>query len=87
MLRGSVIIFTGLLSVAFLGSRLVLRQWIGMFTVIIGLIVVGVGDYVFFQASSTMNQSTVLAGDILIVLAQGIAAIQMTFEEKIVKKY
>lgn len=87
MLRGSVIIFTGLLSVAFLNSRLKLYQWVGMFTVIVGLALVGVGDVVFFSGGQHMEKNTVLAGDLLIILAQGIVAIQMTFEEKIIKKY
>ena len=89
MLRGSVIIFTGILSVAFLNARLKIHQWLGMFTVIVGLAIVGVGDYIFFQKGTTtgLEQNTVLAGDLLIVFAQGIAAIQMTVEEKIIKKY
>jgi len=87
MLRGSVIIFTGLLSVAFLGTRLKIHQWIGMVTVVVGLVLVGVGDVVFFKSTQHMERNTVLAGDLLIVFAQGIVAIQMTFEEKVIKKY
>ena len=87
MLRGSVIIFTGLLSVAFLNSKLRLYQWIGMFTVVVGLALVGIGDVIFFHSGQDMQRNTVLAGDLLIILAQGIVAIQMTVEEKIIKKY
>jgi len=88
MLRGSVIIFTGILSVAFLGNKLKIHQWLGMFTVMIGLVIVGVGDVVFSDSSNTGYDPTfILAGDLLIVLAQGIAAVQMTVEEKIIKKY
>lgn len=42
-----MIIFTGLFSVAFLGSRLQGFKWIGMILVTIGLIVVGVTDLIF----------------------------------------
>ena len=87
MLRGSVIIFTGLLSVAFLKTKLKLHQWVGMFTVVVGLVLVGIGDYVFFQQTQYMEKNTVLAGDLLIVFAQGIVAIQVTFEERVIKKY
>lgn len=87
MLRGSVIIFTGLLSVAFLGNKLHVHQWVGMFTVVAGLVLVGIGDYLYFNGSGGLEKSTVVAGDLLIVLAQVIAAIQMTVEEKIIKKY
>ena len=88
MLRGSVIIFTGLMSVAFLGNRLQIHHWVGMITVIVGLVVVGIGDYVFFNGGgSGLEKNTVLAGDLLIVLAQIITAVQMTVEEEILKKY
>ena len=86
MLRGSVIIFTGILSVTFLGNKMKWYQWTGMFIVILGLTIVGTGDYVFFK-SGGMSKGMVLAGDLLIILAQGITAIQMTVEEKLIKKY
>ncbi|XP_064428031.1 solute carrier family 35 member F6 isoform X2 [Mirounga angustirostris] len=44
MLRGAVIIFTGLFSVAFLGRRLALSQWLGILATIVGLVVVGLAD-------------------------------------------
>ena len=87
MLRGSVIIFTGILSVTFLGNKLKWYQWMGMFVVILGLAIVGTGDYVFFKGDAHLSKEMILAGDLLIILAQGIAAVQMTVEEKIVKKY
>lgn len=46
MLRGAVIIFTGLLSVAFLGQRLEPSQWLGILTTILGLVIVGLADFV-----------------------------------------
>lgn len=44
MLRGAVIIFTGLFSVAFLGRRLAPSQWLGILSTIAGLVVVGLAD-------------------------------------------
>lgn len=44
MLRGAVIIFTGLFSVAFLGRRLAPSQWLGILITIAGLVVVGLAD-------------------------------------------
>ena len=93
MLRGSVIIFTALLSVAFLRNKLYLFHWTGMITVVLGLIVVGLGDVLPIpgqegeNAGSGIPTSLIIAGDLLIILAQIIASIQMTFEEKVVKKY
>ena len=89
MLSGSVIIFTGLLSVAFLGSRLKLHNWIGIIIVVVALMVVGVGDYIYFNDSMEkhLQKETVLSGDLLIVLALIIISIQVTFEEMVIKKY
>lgn len=87
MLRGSVIIFTGILSVTFLHNKLKWFHWTGMIMVILGLCVVGTGDYVFGGTSGYRDKEMILAGDLLIILAQGIAAVQMTVEEKIIKKY
>ena len=85
MLRGAVIIFTALLSVAFFGSKLQMYHWVGMLMVVTGLVVVGLGDVIGESGSSDAN--SVLTGDLLIVLAQIIAAIQMTVEQRFVKGY
>ncbi|GAB6019097.1 Chromosome 2 18 [Chamberlinius hualienensis] len=83
MLRGSLIIFTGLLSVAFLGRTLRAYQWTGMFIVLVGLIITGVAD--FLSDDGSMDLSSVITGDLLIIVAQVIAATQMVVEEKFVK--
>ena len=86
MLRGAVIIFTALLSVAFFGSKLkVYTGMVYMLTVVIGLIVVGLGDV--FGENGSNDAHSVLVGDLLIVLAQIIAAFQMTVEQILVKGY
>ncbi|XP_074676977.1 solute carrier family 35 member F6 [Strix aluco] len=86
MLRGSVIIFTGLLSVAFLGRKLELSQWLGILVTIGGLVLVGLAD---LRSSPTQKHklSEVITGDLLIIMAQVIVAIQMVLEEKFVYKH
>ncbi|XP_061481867.1 solute carrier family 35 member F6 [Rhineura floridana] len=86
MLRGAVIIFTGLLSVAFLGRKLVLSQWLGILVTIVGLLVVGLAD-LSSSSGQTHNLSEVITGDLLIIMAQVIVAIQMVLEEKFVYKH
>ena len=86
MLRGAVIVFTGLLSVAFLGKRLHKHHWLGMLFVVGGLVVVGVGD-TEYGGDSGNDKNKQLTGDLLIVTAQVIVAVQMTYEEKVIKKY
>ncbi|KRY93842.1 Solute carrier family 35 member F6 [Trichinella pseudospiralis] len=66
MLRGSVIIFTGLLSVGFLGRSLSMAKVCGILLVTCGLLTVG---------------------DILVIIAQVIKAIQLTYEEYFIIKY
>lgn len=88
MLRGAVIIFTGLLSVAFLGRHLKLYEWLGIFTVLIGLVVVGLSDMLFpTKEEKAKGTNGIITGDLLIILAQVIAASQMVIEEKFVTKY
>uniref|UniRef100_A0A8B9S4M1 Solute carrier family 35 member F6 n=1 Tax=Apteryx owenii TaxID=8824 RepID=A0A8B9S4M1_APTOW len=86
MLRGSVIIFTGLLSVAFLGRKLELSQWLGILVTIVGLVVVGLAD-LHGTHDQKRKLSEVITGDLLIIMAQVIVAIQMVLEEKFVYKH
>jgi drug/metabolite transporter (DMT)-like permease len=55
MLRGAVIIFTGLLSVAFLRMRLQGFKWLGMGLVMFGLVIVGLCDIYESGAGSDIN--------------------------------
>ncbi|XP_074471613.1 solute carrier family 35 member F6 [Sebastes fasciatus] len=87
MLRGAVIIFTGLLSVAFLGRRLEPSQWLGIFTTILGLVIVGLSDFFSGHRDDTLKLSDVITGDLLIIMAQIIVAVQMVLEEKFVYKH
>ncbi|AWP20198.1 Hypothetical protein SMAX5B_019639 [Scophthalmus maximus] len=87
MLRGAVIIFTGLLSVAFLGRRLAASQWLGILITILGLVVVGLADFVTGNRDDTHKLSEVITGDLLIIMAQIIVSVQMVLEEKFVYKH
>ncbi|VDN51219.1 unnamed protein product [Dracunculus medinensis] len=86
MLRGAVIIFTGLFSVAFLGSRLQGFRWFGMGFVTVGLVIVGVSD-IIFDNNPKDDLNGIITGDLLIVMAQIIVAIQMVVEQKFLNKY
>ncbi|KAL6095820.1 slc35f6 [Pungitius sinensis] len=87
MLRGAVIIFTGLLSVAFLGRRLTPSQWVGILTTILGLVIVGLADFFSGHSEDTHKLSDIVTGDLLIILAQVIVSVQMVLEEKFVYKH
>lgn len=83
MLRGAVIVFTALLSVAFLRRFIDTKSWIGIALVITGLAVVGVSD-VIFSSNSQFGPNKIITGDLIIILAQVIAACQMVVEEKFI---
>uniref|UniRef100_A0A8C3QCL4 EamA domain-containing protein n=1 Tax=Geospiza parvula TaxID=87175 RepID=A0A8C3QCL4_GEOPR len=84
MLRGSLIIFTGLLSVAFLGRRLEWSHWAGILLTILGLALVGLADLRGNPGGTGHGLADVITGDLLILLAQAIVSIQMVLEEKFV---
>lgn len=86
MLRGSVIIFVGLLSVGFLQRVLKKLEWTGMVLVIIGLATVGAADFLTPDTNSgdNHNSNDIITGDLLIIIAQVIQSLQMVVEEKFV---
>lgn len=84
MFRGAVIIFVALLSVAFLRRRLIAREWVGIFIIVIGLALVGISDMTGSSDSSEHKQNEIITGDLLIFMAQIITAVQMVYEEKYV---
>ncbi|XP_030833040.1 solute carrier family 35 member F6 [Strongylocentrotus purpuratus] len=84
MLRGSIIIFTGILSKIFLKRQLKWFHWSGMTVTIFGLVLVGMSTIFAEQGTSEVGQ-TVL-GILLILGGQVMNAIQMIIEEVFLKK-
>ena len=89
MLRGSVIIFTGVFSVIFLKAKLHLHHYLGIILVVSGLVSVGIGDYYYhdYNQAKSLRKKDVLCSDLLIVFSQVIVALQVVIEEKLLKKY
>jgi drug/metabolite transporter (DMT)-like permease len=83
MLRGSVIVFTGLTSIIVLRRRGTIEQWVGMFTVVVGLVLIGVSD-LLTPGVDNPDAPDPIVGDIIIVLSQMVVAVQMVIEEKFV---
>jgi len=83
MLRGALIVFTGLLSVAFLNRKLRNYEWLGISFVILGLIIVGTSDLIYGEGG-THGVKMMITGDLLIIIAQVLTATQMVLEEKFV---
>lgn len=85
MLRGSVVIFTGILTWVVNGRRPLPYQWLGMFFVLCGLLCVGLAA--FLNKSSDASAPNPILGDILIIAAQVVVAVQMVVEEKFLGRY
>lgn len=84
MLRGAVIVFTGILSVGFLDKKLGAQKWSGIGLVILGLTLVGITDFITNDGDQKQDPNSVITGDLLIICAQVITAAQMVIEEKYV---
>lgn len=88
MFRGAVIIFVALLSVGFLERRLCGREWLGILFVIVGLTIVGMADFLSHSSDGLQGdkytRNDIITGDLLIITAQIITAIQMVYEERFV---
>lgn len=62
-----MIVFTGLLSVAFLDRKLKVYEWLGIFIVIVGLACVGVSDIINPDKSATFSRNSIITGKYPIV--------------------
>lgn len=85
MLRGSVIVFVALMSVAFLNRKIKCVEWFGIALIIGGLTVVGMSDFTSGSTGAKKDTNSLITGDLLIVAAQIITAFQMVYEEKYIK--
>lgn len=87
MMRGSIIIFSGILSVVFLKKKLEKHNWAGMGVVVLGLLVVGISGFLAEKSDGTSNNnnSLLVIGIVLILFGQLMNAIQMIMEESFLK--
>lgn len=85
MLRGAVVIFTGIMSIFFLKRKQYVYHWLGMFFVVCGIAVVGLASVLYQNEGESAKNP--LLGDGLIILAQVFTAFQFVYEEKYLSKY
>lgn len=86
MLRGSIIIFSGILSVIFLKKKFVAYHWTSIGIVTIGLACVGVAGLEHAKSEHKKKGSDKAAlGIALVVAGQLCSAVQMVFEETFMK--
>jgi uncharacterized membrane protein len=91
MLRGSVVIFTATFSWLFLKRTIHRYQWFGVLLVLAGTAAVGLSSVVCKDScasgSSSAADSKAMVGNVLIIVAQVIVAVQMVVEEKLLGGY
>lgn len=83
MLRGSMVLFTAVLSYFFLGRRFFRHEYAGISLVVVGLTTVGVSSAL---RNSTSAKNPAL-GNILVVVAQLIQSSQFVMEERLIRQY
>lgn len=88
MLRGSIMIFVGLLSIIFLKKKLEWFRWAGMAVIAGGIAMVGGADFIKTgEDGKETGVSDAVIGDVIILCAQVVAACQFVYEEKYIAKY
>ena len=68
MLRGSIMVFVGILSRIFLKKRLEWFRLLGMAVIVVGIVMVGAAD--FFTNGEGEKVSDAVIGDIIVICAQ-----------------
>merc|ERR1740121_2239400 len=91
MMRGSIIVFSAILTVSFLGRKLHGFHWLGVAITTVALLLIGLAA-ILEQPAPRGNDhpgkgSDATIGIALVVLAQVFAAFQMTFEEYLLTGY
>lgn len=81
MFRGSIIVFSAILSMIFLKRKLQLHNWVGMLILVGGLIMVGLSSL----STNGDNSKSLVLGIVFILLGQLTNAIQMVVEESFIK--
>ncbi|KAI8083153.1 uncharacterized protein BX664DRAFT_339928 [Halteromyces radiatus] len=94
MLRGAVVIFTGIFSYLFLHRRLRLFEWFSLVCVVLGVAIVGLSSVLFPQTRpgvedgmSTDVDYLSFVGVLMVLGAQIFTATQFVVEEKILAHY
>eukprot|EP00106_Octopus_bimaculoides_P004329 XP_014771771.1 PREDICTED: solute carrier family 35 member F6-like [Octopus bimaculoides] len=82
LMKGVMLIFVSLLSVAFFGLSLSKQKWLGIFFIVIGLVIVGLPNlYNRIEDGDKIQKYSVIAGELFIAMSQMLAAILVVYEQ------
>ncbi|KIH67161.1 hypothetical protein ANCDUO_02512 [Ancylostoma duodenale] len=77
----ALIVCTGLLSIFLINAQIEGYKWLGMLIVVLGLVIVGVTDFLFGEETEEKKEGAMI-GNILCVVAQIAVALQLVLEQK-----
>ena len=92
MLRGTLVVFAGILTITMLKRRLRSHNWLGIVLITAGAALVGASSIVYdkedaaAEGSHHRAASNPLLGDLLVILAQLLNALQFIIEEKYLRQ-
>jgi len=87
MLKGSIMVFSVILSICCLGKKLKVYHWYGVVFCVIAVVLVGTATVEGAHESNRTNLSLQMFGVGLIILGQFIQAMQIVFEEMMLKNF
>lgn len=88
MLRGTMVIFAGIMTMVILRRPLKIHHWTGILLIMVGAALVGAANVLMdAEATPTSGASNPLLGDTLVVIAQVLTATQFIIEEKYLAKF
>lgn len=87
MLRGAVVVFTGIMSVLFLNAKMPAYRIFALLTIVFGVAIVGMSPVLFGSSAQSSENANAVLGIGLILFAQIFTACQFVVEEKIIMKY
>lgn len=87
MLRGSMIVFSAILSIPVLGRKLYCFHWLGVSVCVCGLALVGTSNELDSESKKAIhtNIKDATFGMVLVIIGQMMVAVQMIAEEKLLK--
>lgn len=86
MLRGTLVCFAGGLTIVVLGRKLHNHNWLGIVLITAGAALVGASSILYKKDSDVKSAPNPLLGDILVICAQLLNALQFILEEKYLRK-
>ena len=88
ILSGTNLVFVSILSRIFLKKSLAWYKWFAILVISVGVVIVGISDMKSeAEVSEEESSSNPVLGDIFVVVGMAFYAVQLTYEEKFVKKY